>query len=132
LLVLICTGREHAEFPDGTDSIDTLKERRGAHTFLNRNRTSFRFVWRWRRMAVCECNVVVAQTLSYPAQLATHRHPPTSPQKSDTYVHCRASIFKFEFSALCAPTQYSLDFLGENRRRIDRDLKSFSNRDWVP
>ena len=30
---------------------------------MNRIRTSVRFLWRWRRMAVCECNVVVAQTL---------------------------------------------------------------------
>jgi hypothetical protein len=42
---------------------------------------------------VCECNVLVAQTLSYPSQLATHRHPPPSAQNSDTGVHCRASIF---------------------------------------
>jgi hypothetical protein len=44
-------------------------------------------------MAVCECIGAVDQTLSYPAQLATHRHPPLSTQKSDTCVHCRASIF---------------------------------------
>jgi hypothetical protein len=39
---------------------------------------------------VCECHVVVAQTLRYPTQLATHRHPPPSPQNSETCVHCRA------------------------------------------
>ncbi len=44
-------------------------------------------------MAVRKCNVVVTQTLSYPTQLATHRHPPPSAQNSDTCVHCRASIF---------------------------------------
>jgi hypothetical protein len=33
---------------------------------------------------VCECNVVVAQSLSYPTQLATHRHPAPSAQNSDT------------------------------------------------
>jgi hypothetical protein len=47
-------------------------------------------------MSVCVCNVVVAHTLSYPAQLATHRHPPSSPQNSDTCVHCTRA-----FSTLC-------------------------------
>ena len=47
-------------------------------------------------MVVSECNVVVAQTLSYPTQLAT-RHRPPSPQNSDTRVYCRRA-----FSALCA------------------------------
>ena len=44
---------------------------------------------------MCECNVLVTQTLSYPTQLATDRHPPPFSQNpsSDTCVNCRASIF---------------------------------------
>jgi hypothetical protein len=38
-------------------------------------------------MAVCECNVLVAQTLIYPTQLATHRHPPPFLQKGDSGGH---------------------------------------------
>jgi hypothetical protein len=58
----------HAKFPAGTDFVGdqnvTLKERRGEPKFLNRIRTSVRFLLRWRRMAVCERNVLVAHTLS--------------------------------------------------------------------
>ena len=112
----------------------TLKdsERRGAPKFLIR--ASVRFsnqsssLWRWRRMAVCECNVLVGQTLSYPTQLATHRHPPPSPNVTDTCVHCRASIF----GALHLPSSTHWIFFVENRRRIDRDFKSFSHRYSVP
>jgi hypothetical protein len=43
----------------------TLKERRGAPKFMNRIHTSVRFLWRWRRMPVCECLGVAAQTFSY-------------------------------------------------------------------
>jgi hypothetical protein len=68
---------------------------------------------------MCEGNVVVAQNLSYPAQLAIHRHPPASPQNSDTCVHCRASIF----GALRPPSSTNWIFFGVNRRRIDRDFK---------
>jgi len=106
----------------------TLKERRGAPKFLNRIRTSVRFLWRWRRTAVCECNVLVAQTLSYPTQLASHRHPPPCPNVTDTCVHCRASIF----GALRLPSSTDWIFFGENRRRIDRDFKTFSSRHSVP
>ena len=89
--------------------------------------TSVRFLWRWRRMVVCECNGVVAQSLSYPTQLATHRHLPPSPQNSDTCVHCRASIF----GNLRPPSSTHWIFFGENRRRIDRDFKSFCHRHSV-
>jgi hypothetical protein len=73
-LLLICTGRDHPKFPGGTDlGVQNVipKERRGAPKVLDRIRTSVRFLWRWSMTAVCECISVVAQTLSYPAQLAT-------------------------------------------------------------
>jgi hypothetical protein len=79
---------------------------------------------------VCECNVLVlvAQTLSYPTQLATHRHPPPFPQKSDTCVHCCARFF----GALRLASSTDWIFFGENRRRIDRDFKTFFSRHSVP
>jgi hypothetical protein len=76
-------------------------------------------------MAVCECNVVVAQTLSYPAQLATHRHPPLLHQNR-TLVCIAARAF----SALCA---LHAVLIGFPPVKIDvgsiRDFKSFSYRD---
>jgi hypothetical protein len=100
-------------------------------------------------MAVCECNVLIPQTtytpththtiqthththrhththththLSYPTQLATHRHPPPFPhKKSDTCVHCRASIF----GTLRLPSNTDWISPGENRRRIDDISRHF-------
>ena len=67
-------------------------------------------------MAACECLSVVAQTLS-PAQLATHRHPPPSPQTSDTCVHCRASNSVL-FSAICALHAVQWHFFDEDTTLI--------------
>ena len=70
-------------------------------------------------MLVC-LSVVDQKTLIYPAQLATHRHPPQSPQKSDTCAHCRASIF----GALRPPCSTHWTFFGDDTTWISSSFSA--------
>jgi hypothetical protein len=101
-------------------------------------------------MVVSECNVVVAQTLSYPTQLATNRglgrriHESVEDTKVITNKQHTLSLSPSSsistklghwcvlpasiFGALRPPNTTHWIFFGGNRRRIDRDFKAFSNR----
>jgi len=71
---------------------------------------------------------IETQTLNFPAQLATHSHPPPFSQKSDTCVQYCASIF----GNLRLPRSTDSIFFSENRRQINWISKTFSSRHSVP
>ena len=74
--------------------------------------TSVRFMWRQRRIAMCDCMSVVAQTLCYPvsnsiathaanvllmARIVTRKNPMSTAWRAQSDENARAAIFSLHF-----------------------------------